>query len=216
MAFFRNRAVNLLNLHYGIHAAALSGGGAFFFVYFLKNGFAPATVLLFIAAVLFGRFLIRPLILPVGVRWGVRRLLILGTLVVAIQYPMLAEVAGVGPLLIALCIVSAIGDAIYWTSYHAYFAALGDHEHRGHQLGAREALTAIVGIVSPLATGLILVEFGPRVKAKSILAGGESGDPASPHFNDQAERYAKVQFKDVLYYREDIERHAARTYHPGN
>ena len=61
-----------------------------------------------------------------------------------------------------------------------------------------------------------VVEFGPRVKAKSILAGGESGDPASPHFNDQAERYAKVQFKDVLYYREDIERHAARTYHPGN
>ena len=61
-----------------------------------------------------------------------------------------------------------------------------------------------------------VVEFGPRVKAKSILAGGESGDPASPHFNDQAERYAKAQFKDVLYYREDIERHAARTYHPGN
>ncbi len=60
-----------------------------------------------------------------------------------------------------------------------------------------------------------VVEFGPRVKAKSILAGGESGDPASPHFKDQAERYAKTQFKDVLYYREDIERHAERTYHPG-
>lgn len=59
------------------------------------------------------------------------------------------------------------------------------------------------------------VEFGPRVKAKSILAGGESADPKSPHFNDQAERYAQGQFKDVLYYREDIERHAERTYHPG-
>jgi acyl-homoserine-lactone acylase len=60
-----------------------------------------------------------------------------------------------------------------------------------------------------------VVEFGPRVKAKSILAGGESGDPASPHFKDQAERYATTQFKDVPYYREDIERNAERTYHPG-
>ncbi len=60
-----------------------------------------------------------------------------------------------------------------------------------------------------------VVEFGPRVKAKSILAGGESGDPASPHFNDQAERYTKAQFKDVLYYREDVEKDAERTYHPG-
>lgn len=59
------------------------------------------------------------------------------------------------------------------------------------------------------------VEFGPRVRAKSILAGGESADPASPHFNDQAGRYAQGQFKDVLYYREDVERAAERTYHPG-
>ncbi len=60
-----------------------------------------------------------------------------------------------------------------------------------------------------------VVEFGPRVKAKSLLAGGVSGDPASPHFNDQAGIYAKGQFKDVLFYPEDIARHAKRTYRPG-
>ena len=59
------------------------------------------------------------------------------------------------------------------------------------------------------------VEFGKRVRAKSILAGGNSGDPSSPHFNDQAEMYARGEFKDVLFYREDIERHAVRRYHPG-
>lgn len=59
------------------------------------------------------------------------------------------------------------------------------------------------------------VEFGPRVKAKSLLAGGQSGDPASPHFVDQAERYATGQFKDVAFYREDVERRAQRRYHPG-
>lgn len=59
------------------------------------------------------------------------------------------------------------------------------------------------------------VEFGPRVRAKSILAGGESGDPASPHFMDQAEMYSRGQFKDVLFYKKDIEKHLERKYHPG-
>jgi acyl-homoserine-lactone acylase len=60
-----------------------------------------------------------------------------------------------------------------------------------------------------------VIEFGPRIKARSILAGGVSGDPRSPHFNDQAELYAKGQFKDVLYYRDDVERNAERKYRPG-
>lgn len=61
-----------------------------------------------------------------------------------------------------------------------------------------------------------VVEFGDKVKAKSILAGGQSGDPASPHFYDQAQRYADVQFKDVAYYKEDVEARAKSTYHPGD
>jgi acyl-homoserine-lactone acylase len=63
---------------------------------------------------------------------------------------------------------------------------------------------------------IAVVEFGPRIKAKSLLAGGESGDPKSKHFYDQALMYTKSQFKDVLFYREDVEKHAERTYHPGN
>jgi acyl-homoserine-lactone acylase len=60
-----------------------------------------------------------------------------------------------------------------------------------------------------------VVEFGPKLRAKSILAGGESGNPASPHFNDQAEMYSKGQFKDVLFYKADIEKQLERAYHPG-
>jgi acyl-homoserine-lactone acylase len=59
------------------------------------------------------------------------------------------------------------------------------------------------------------VEFGPRLRAKSILAGGQSGDPKSPHFADQAEMYSRGQFKDVLFYKEDIEKQLERKYHPG-
>ncbi len=60
-----------------------------------------------------------------------------------------------------------------------------------------------------------VVEFGDKVKAKSMLAGGQSGDPNSPHFDDQAQRYADIQFKDVAYYRDDVEKRAKKTYKPG-
>jgi acyl-homoserine-lactone acylase len=61
-----------------------------------------------------------------------------------------------------------------------------------------------------------VVEFGEKVKAKSMLAGGQSGDPTSPHFDDQSQRYADRAFKDVAYYRKDVEARAIRTYHPGD
>ena len=60
-----------------------------------------------------------------------------------------------------------------------------------------------------------VVEFGDKVRAKSMLAGGQNNDPASPHFFDQGQRYADVEFKDVPYYREDVEARATRTYRPG-
>ena len=59
------------------------------------------------------------------------------------------------------------------------------------------------------------VEFGPKIKAKSLLAGGESGNVASKHFNDQLEMYTKGKFKEVLFYKEDVLKNAERTYHPG-
>ncbi|OUD36345.1 acylase [Flavobacterium sp. FPG59] len=59
------------------------------------------------------------------------------------------------------------------------------------------------------------VEFGTKIKAKSLLAGGNSGNPNSKHFFDQAKRYQEGQFKDVLFYKEDVLKHAEKTYHPG-
>lgn len=59
------------------------------------------------------------------------------------------------------------------------------------------------------------VEFGPKIKALSLLAGGQSGDPSSPHFKDQLELYAKGQFKEVLFYKDDILKHAEKVYQPG-
>ena len=60
-----------------------------------------------------------------------------------------------------------------------------------------------------------VVEFGEKVKAKSMLAGGQSGDPDSPHFSDQAQHYTDMQFKEVPYYKEDVIKRAKEEYKPG-
>lgn len=59
------------------------------------------------------------------------------------------------------------------------------------------------------------VEFGKKLKAKTILTGGESFDPASKHFTDQASGYIEGNFKDINFYKDDVLKKAERTYHPG-
>jgi len=60
-----------------------------------------------------------------------------------------------------------------------------------------------------------VVEFGDSVRAKAVSAGGESGDPKSPHFNDQAVRYTTGELRDVYFYRPQLKNHTERQYHPG-
>ena len=163
MAYFRNRAVNLLNLHYGIHSLALTGSGAFYTVFLLKAGLPLQDVLASLATILIGRFLMRPMLLPLALRFGLKPILITGTLVSALQYPVLATVHGLGPNLYLLIGVSAVGDSLYWTSYHAVFATLGDAHQRGQQVGVREAMAAMIGIAAPLLAGWALTRFGAKI-----------------------------------------------------
>jgi len=60
-----------------------------------------------------------------------------------------------------------------------------------------------------------VIEFGDRLRALAVTAGGLSSDPSSPHFNDQAERYATGDLRPVHFYREDVDASAERSYHPG-
>ena len=60
-----------------------------------------------------------------------------------------------------------------------------------------------------------VVEFGPKVRALAVTAGGESGDTHSAHFDDQAIRYARGELRPVYFYPADLEGHIERRYHPG-
>jgi acyl-homoserine-lactone acylase len=61
-----------------------------------------------------------------------------------------------------------------------------------------------------------VVEFGDRVRALAVTAGGESGNPKSPHFNDQAKRYSTGGLREVYFYKSQLEHHTERQYHPGS
>jgi acyl-homoserine-lactone acylase len=60
-----------------------------------------------------------------------------------------------------------------------------------------------------------VVEFGDRVRARAITAGGESGHPGDKHFDDEAERYASGNFREVYFYSDQLKEHTERIYHPG-
>jgi DHA1 family inner membrane transport protein len=162
MAFLRNGAINRVNLHSAVQALAQGAGGVFVLIYLLRAGLSVPAALLAQAAIVAGRFLLRPLALPFAHRWGLKPLVIAGALLMAAPFPLLAEIRGVGPRLLALCLVSSMGEVLYWMAYNAWFAALGDPEHRGSQIGAREALVAAAGVVGLLVGTWALVSLGPR------------------------------------------------------
>jgi acyl-homoserine lactone acylase PvdQ len=61
-----------------------------------------------------------------------------------------------------------------------------------------------------------VIEFGEKVRARAVTAGGESGHPSSPHFNDEAQRYSTGDLREVYFYRSQLKGHTEREYHPGN
>src|ERR1700752_3060790 len=115
MAYLKNGAVNLLNLHYGLHALAMNGAGVFWAVYLLKAGVPMPAVFGSLGLLLAVRFLFRPAILLFPQRFGFGALVAFGAVFGALPYALLPQVHGVDAALLTLCIVGAVGDTFYWT-----------------------------------------------------------------------------------------------------
>lgn len=160
MAYLKNRDVNFINLHYAFQAMAQGSGGVFLLVFLIKAGLTVPETLLALAGTVLVRFVSRLGVVPFARVVGLRTSLICGCILMAFQYPLSAEVQGLNWALLARCLVSGVGEAVYWSSYHAYFAALGDSESRGHQVSAREAIAAVIGIVAPLFGAWSLTTLG--------------------------------------------------------
>jgi MFS family permease len=163
MPFLENDAVNRVNAHSAVLALAQGAGGLFVLVYLLNAGVPAPLVLCVMAAMTLGRLVLRPAVLPIARRIGVRNTLIAGTVLEAGIFLVLPFVDGPGPALVGVIVVGALSSVLYWTSYHAFFAAIGDDETRGGQIGVREALIALVGIVAPAFGGWALATLGPMI-----------------------------------------------------
>lgn len=161
--FFANRAVNRLAVHTALQQLAWCMSGAFFGVYLLRAGLAPSVLFLASAGVLTLRFVLRPLVLLVAPRIGLRYTLVIGTLLTALQYPAVGLVRGADATLALFCLIGALAGVFYWPCYHTFFAALGDREYRGSQVGVRQVLMGIAAVVGPAAGGVMLARFGPWV-----------------------------------------------------
>src|SRR5476651_2684662 len=159
--YFANRDINRLVAHATLVSLAWSLGATFFIVFLLRAGLPLAHIFLAMAAILAFRFALRPLVLTVASAVGMRRTLLLGTFLSAFQFLAIAPVHDVGPALVLFCAISSISQVFYWTCYHAYFGSLGDVDHRGKQVGARQALGAMAGVIGPVAGGIMLTSAGP-------------------------------------------------------
>lgn len=161
MGFFKNRMFNLIYVHGALQSVAATGGEAFQFVFLLKAGI-PAPIVLLAVGVMFGsRIFVRGLVLPLAKQFGLRNALIIGIVLEGISFPILSQVNSVGPLMYFHLALVAVSSSLYWTSYHAFVALIGDNEHRGSQVGALEFIGTFVGIIAPIMMGLMLTIFSP-------------------------------------------------------
>ena len=162
-AYLSNASVNRLIIHTGLHSLAWGISGNFFIIFLLSHGFPAKEVFLYLPLIYATRFILRPIILYIAPRLGSRRTLYIGSCCFALQYLLLARVNGVNNTFLLYGLVCALSDIFYFTPYHAIYAFIGDDINRGKQIGAREALATLINIIAPLAGGLAVDYFGPKL-----------------------------------------------------
>lgn len=160
MGFLKNKNINLLNLHTGLVSFGDSIIYIFGAIYFLKQGLSLPTVLLIWAAIHVLRILIRPLALKFIQAIGLKKGVVIGTLLYPVLFIIITQVEGLGLWMLAFIIYFAIVDNLYWLPYHVYYATLGNAEHRGKQLGARESFVTLLAAAAPILGGFLTDRFG--------------------------------------------------------
>jgi DHA1 family inner membrane transport protein len=156
-----NSDIQRLSLHIAILSFASALSSVFSVVFLVRVGLTPAQIFLAAAAMVAGRFVLRPVVLVWAPVMGLRRALIVGVVLSAVSCPMLAPVNGVGFALAAYLAVCALSQAFYWTCFHAFFSALSDADRRGSQVGLCQALGALGGLFGPAIGGVLLTQLGP-------------------------------------------------------
>ncbi|WP_043839574.1 MFS transporter [Muricoccus aerilatus] len=152
----------LLTLHYALFQLSVALAGGFVGAYLMKLGFSLPVALLAYAALLTARFGLRLISLEVVRRLGYRRAMMAGAALCAAGF--LPLMGADQPIwLAAWLLLASIAESLYWPLYHAAAAVVSGGAQRGREIGLRTALGSLIGIVGPIAGGLMMEHLGPAV-----------------------------------------------------
>jgi MFS transporter, DHA1 family, inner membrane transport protein len=160
MNFLGNPDINRLAIHTALIQVAGGLSAVFLAAFFLRAGLTPAEIFLTFAATLVLRFFVRIALPGLVQTIGYRNTFLLGALLFAGKFPVLAVFDGSFVRLTWYILAEAISGTLYWTCYHAFFAALGDPEARGAQVGVRALLSTIAAIATPAIGGVLFASVG--------------------------------------------------------
>lgn len=166
MAFFSNKDLNLLNVHYALRAFGWEMFSLLTLSYLYKQGLPLPTAFFVYGGMLCVRTLTRPLAMKLCLKKGIHYTLMLGTFVFACRYPVMIPIDSLNWWIVPFMFISGLSDVLYWVSYHNYFASAGSTENRGSAVGIREAIATIVAVLGPVC-GTLLLNYN-RVYAFSM------------------------------------------------
>ena len=178
MSYFKNHAINLVNTHFGLRVLADALVSVFIGVYFLQAGMPLWQIFLVWTAIFTLRLLFRPVVLFAIQKYGIKIMLIVGSINYLGIYALLSQVTGLDWWLLAYAVYYALNDPIYWLPYHVYFAQIGNNHESGRHIGAREFITTAARTVAPILSAFIIANFG--FHGSFWLAGGISALASLP------------------------------------
>jgi MFS transporter, DHA1 family, inner membrane transport protein len=157
------RQFRLLTVHCVLWSLAMSLASGFVGAYLLRLGFGIAVTLALYAVLLGVRFSMRALLLPVIRRLGMRKSMLLGTVIAAFQFlPLIRanELVWMGAWIL---IVSA-GECLYWPICHAAIAVCGGGGRRGRQIAFRQVVNTVTNVAGPVVGGIVMTRVGPSAE----------------------------------------------------
>ncbi len=169
MGFFSNATINRLNIHSGFNAGLWMLSDMLAPIYLYQQGLRLAEIFLVAAGFNLVRMLARPLMPFLIHRFGLNGALVAGYTLTALGVLLLLLVEGLDIWLLLHLVLFASGQALYWTSVHAFHSLAGDAEHRGKQIAIRNSMQMLVSAVVPLLSGWMAVMWGEKAYLWLVL-----------------------------------------------
>jgi len=160
VSYIKNKNINLLNLHTGIHRFSIVAIFTFGALYLLKQGIKLEIVLIIWCLNFIFRLILRPLSIKISQKIGLKKSVILGILFYSGIFPVISKIDGLNIWVFIFILYFSLADVLYWLPYHGYYAAIGESHNRGKHVGVREMFAMILTSVAPLMSGFFIENYG--------------------------------------------------------